>query len=82
MRHVCMYTCMRRVFEMILSTVTGEFLTWCSPSVPQLKMVDYDHYRETSHMKLFDVSKMTEKATLGVKLHRGSCWRLPVLLVP
>ena len=43
-------------------------------------MVDYGHYRETSHLKLFDVSEMTEKANLGVKFHRGSCWQLSVLL--
>eukprot|EP00439_Symbiodinium_sp_Y106_P037609 s858_g4.t1 len=46
----------------------------------ELKMVDYGHYRETSHLKLFDVSEMTEKANLGVKFHRGSCWQLSVLL--
>ncbi|CAE7639433.1 unnamed protein product [Symbiodinium microadriaticum] len=37
----------------------------------ELKMVDYDHYRETSHMKLFDVSKMTEKAMEQERLPDG-----------
>ncbi|CAE7712174.1 unnamed protein product [Symbiodinium sp. CCMP2592] len=37
----------------------------------ELKMVDYGHYRETSHLKLFDVSEMTEKAMERERLPDG-----------